>query len=50
MRAPPTLLRGIAANAPLITSGHTQTATQLAAGEFDVTPTAYGYMVATAER
>jgi iron(III) transport system substrate-binding protein len=39
------LLRGIAANAPLITSGHTQTATQLAAGEFDVTPTAYGYMV-----
>ncbi len=38
------VLRGIAANTPLITSGHTQTVTQLAAGEFDVTPTAYGYM------
>jgi iron(III) transport system substrate-binding protein len=38
------VLRSIAANAPLMTSGHTQTVTQLAAGEFDVTPTAYGYM------
>lgn len=39
------ILRGIAANSPLMTSSHTGTVTQLAAGEFDVTPTAYGYMV-----
>lgn len=39
------VLRRIAENKPFITSGHTQTVTQLAAGEFDVTPTAYGYMV-----
>jgi iron(III) transport system substrate-binding protein len=33
------------ANHPFITSGHTLTVAQLAAGEFDATPTAYGYMV-----
>lgn len=34
----------IVANHPRITSGHTNTVTQLEAGEFDVTPTAYGYL------
>jgi iron(III) transport system substrate-binding protein len=38
------LLRKIAANGPFITSGHSATITQLVNGEFDVTPTAYGYM------
>jgi len=38
------LLQRIAANRPLMTSGHTETVMQLSAGEFDVTPTAYGYM------
>lgn len=38
-------LKKIAANHPLITTGHTVTVTQLANGEFDATPTAYGYMV-----
>ena len=37
-------LKKIAANKPLITNGHTVTVTQLANGEFDATPTAYGYM------
>jgi iron(III) transport system substrate-binding protein len=32
------------ANKPFLTQGHTNTVTQLEAGEFDVTPTAYGYM------
>jgi iron(III) transport system substrate-binding protein len=39
-----TLLKAIAANHPLITQGHTNTVMQLEAGEFDVTPTAYGYL------
>lgn len=39
------LVAAIAANRPLITSGHTVTVAQLGAGEFDVTPTAYGYRV-----
>ena len=38
------LAKRIAANAPVKTSGHTQTVTSLEAGEFDATPTAYGYM------
>jgi len=38
-------LKRIADNHPLITTGHTVTVTQLANGEFDATPTAYGYMV-----
>lgn len=43
------LLRRIAANKPVITSGHTLTVTQLETGEFDVAPTVYGYL-ADAER
>jgi iron(III) transport system substrate-binding protein len=38
------IVRRIAANAPLLTSTHTGTVAQLEAGEFDVTPTAYGYL------
>jgi iron(III) transport system substrate-binding protein len=38
------LLKRIAANQPLITNGHTATVRQLVDGEFDATPTAYGYM------
>jgi iron(III) transport system substrate-binding protein len=38
------LLKKIAQNKPVLTDGHTVTVTQLEAGEFDVTPTAYGYM------
>lgn len=37
-------VKKLAANHPLITEGHTNTVTQLEAGEFDVTPTAYGYL------
>jgi iron(III) transport system substrate-binding protein len=38
------LMKQMAANKPMITSGHSATITQLVNGEFDVTPTAYGYM------
>lgn len=38
------LLKRIADNKPFITSGHSATITQLISGEFDATPTAYGYM------
>lgn len=38
------LAKRIAANAPVKTSGHTQTVTSLETGEFDATPTAYGYL------
>jgi iron(III) transport system substrate-binding protein len=38
------MLKKIADNKALVTSGHTATITQLLNGEFDVTPTAYGYM------
>ena len=38
------LAKRIADNAPVKTDGHTQTVSQLEAGEFDATPTAYGYM------
>lgn len=44
------LARSIAANQPLKTSGHTQTVTSLEAGEFDATPTAYGYMAEAEKR
>ena len=39
------LIAKIAANGPVLTSGHTATVTQLESGEFDATPTAYGYLV-----
>ncbi len=38
------LLKAIAANHPFLAAGHDATITQLAAGEFDVTPTAYGFL------
>jgi iron(III) transport system substrate-binding protein len=38
------LAKKIADNAPVKTSGHTQTVASLESGEFDATPTAYGYM------
>ena len=37
--------KNITANAPVKTSGHSQTVTSLETGEFDATPTAYGYLV-----
>jgi iron(III) transport system substrate-binding protein len=37
-------VKKLMANKPFLTQGHTNTVTQLEAGEFDVTPTAYGYM------
>lgn len=33
----------LAANDPVLTTGHTHAVTQLESGEFDATPTAYGY-------
>lgn len=39
------IVKNITANAPVKTSGHTQTVTSLETGEFDATPTAYGYLV-----
>jgi len=38
------ILKKIAENKPILTDGHTVTVAQLEAGEFDATPTAYGYM------
>jgi iron(III) transport system substrate-binding protein len=38
------LVKRIAENSPVKTTGHTQTVTSLETGEFDATPTAYGYM------
>jgi iron(III) transport system substrate-binding protein len=38
------LAQRIANNAPVKTDGHTQTVTSLETGEFDATPTAYGYL------
>lgn len=38
------VFKKIAENKPFITTGHTVTIAQLEAGEFDATPTAYGYM------
>src|SRR5476649_301090 len=38
------LAKKIADNAPVKTSGHTQTIASLESGEFDATPTAYGYL------
>ena len=37
--------RRLAANDPVLTTGHTHAVSQLEAGEFDATPTAYGYTV-----
>ena len=44
------LLKKIADNAPVKTSGHTATVASLESGEFDATPTAYGYMAAQEKR
>jgi iron(III) transport system substrate-binding protein len=44
------LARNIAANEPLKTTGHTQTVASLETGEFDATPTAYGYMAEAEKR
>jgi len=38
------LAKSIADNQPVKTTGHTQTIESLETGEFDATPTAYGYM------
>lgn len=38
------VVKKIMANHPRITSGHTVTVSEMEAGEFDVTPTAYGYL------
>lgn len=38
------LLKRLGENQPLKTEGHTQSVVQLEAGEFDATPTVYGYM------
>ena len=40
------VLARIAANAPFISASHAQVVQQLEAGEFDATPTAYGYFAA----
>jgi iron(III) transport system substrate-binding protein len=44
------VIKRVAANAPQKTVGHTQTVEELAAGEFDGTPTAYGYMAEQQKR
>jgi iron(III) transport system substrate-binding protein len=41
----PNLAKGVAGNEPVKTVGHTQTIEQLETGEFDATPTVYGYYV-----
>lgn len=38
------LMRKIAANKPVMTSGHTESVTELEAGEYDASPTVYGYL------
>ncbi len=38
------LVKAIAENAPIKTTGHTQTVTSLETGEYAATPTAYGYL------
>jgi len=40
----PDLVRRLAANHPAFVAGHTEAVTQLETGEFDATPTAYGYL------
>lgn len=42
------LLKAIAANHPFIAAGHDAIVAQLSDGEFDVTPTAYGFLCETA--
>jgi iron(III) transport system substrate-binding protein len=44
------LMRRLAANDPIRVAGHTQAVTQLEAGEYDATPTVYGYMAETDKR
>ncbi|HXF34924.1 MAG TPA: extracellular solute-binding protein [Candidatus Acidoferrales bacterium] len=46
----PALLKRLADNKPLITSAHNITIAQLINGEFDATPTAYGYLAERARR
>lgn len=38
------VMRKIAANQPIMVSGHSEAASRLEAGEFDVSPTVYGYL------
>ena len=40
----------LAANKPILTTGHTDTAVKLEAGEFDVSPTVYGYLADNEKR
>jgi ABC-type Fe3+ transport system substrate-binding protein len=40
------LVRALGANQPFLTASHTATMTQLVTGEFDATPTVYGYLAA----
>jgi iron(III) transport system substrate-binding protein len=44
------LVAAIAANHPLMTGGHTETVAALGAGEFDASPTVYGYSVDHSQR
>lgn len=44
------LAKKILDNAPVKTSGHTQTVASLETGEFDATPTAYGYLAEQEKR
>ncbi|HXF34597.1 MAG TPA: extracellular solute-binding protein [Candidatus Acidoferrales bacterium] len=43
-RANGDFFKRFAANKPILTSGHTDTAVKLEAGEFDAAPTVYGYL------
>lgn len=43
-RANADFFKKFAANKPILTSGHTDTAVKLEAGEFDAAPTVYGYL------
>lgn len=45
-----TVMDGIARNKPLLVSSHSLVLSQLASGEFEVTPTAYGYLADLAKR
>lgn len=42
----PDLMRKLAANKPIFVAGHTEAVTTLETGEYDATPTAYGYLAA----
>jgi iron(III) transport system substrate-binding protein len=45
-----TVMQQIAANKPLLTQSHSLTLSQLATGEFDVTPTVYGFLAEVAKQ